>query len=117
MVFNDFEAIAKRIDHVTMARAVDPMNVRCDRHLILAKSLEQRIVFRAAQCGVRLACGTKIGIDAEMQFDGTAVQPETAPARKMLGLPNFFKPHDADVERPRVRFATGRQCELYVVDS
>lgn len=65
---------------------------------------------------VRLGGGNKIRINAQMQLNRSSDKPRAAPCLQCLGLFDFPKPQDADVEGYCSIFSAGRHGKLNMVD-
>src|SRR4029450_6453449 len=67
--------------------------------------------------GMRLACRTKVGFDAEMDLHRAVFEPCAAALRQLGRLRHFRDAERARVELARDFFLAGRPRELYVIET
>src|ERR1700722_10531685 len=75
---NQLDAVAEGIDDVAVLPAFDEMRVRCDGDSQFFQTVHESVVVEASEGRVRLRGRTKIRVDAEVQENRTALQPNAA---------------------------------------
>jgi hypothetical protein len=66
---------------------------------------------------MRLSCRVKIVIDADVQRNVAAAQPDSAAIEQFGRLRLFREAEHADIEGARFGLAAARYCELNVIDA
>jgi hypothetical protein len=66
---------------------------------------------------IRLPNGSKVGLDAQMEPEGTALEPDATPSRQVCRLGFLDQPEDSGVEGTRRCFLAGRHGQLHVIEA
>ncbi|HLJ45779.1 MAG TPA: hypothetical protein VKU01_07225 [Bryobacteraceae bacterium] len=80
------------------------------------KPLAQRIQVRSRKRRMRLPCGSKVALDADVQLLDAALEPASAPCTQQFGFLDLAHSQEQPVEAPGRLFAARRRCYLDVVD-
>ena len=114
--FEQLDPISKRIRHVY---TFEPLK-RFVRHRWKTCSVTTRCHFSQSvhkQCWMRLLGRAKIGVNAKVEAQLAAPEPDAATRRKMWRLRFFSQPENSTVKGPSDRLLPSRHRQLDVIES
>src|SRR4051812_22362877 len=84
--------------------------------VVLLEPSDQDLEILDEQCRMRLSRGAKVGLDAQMNLESTALEPDSAALRQMRRFRDFRNAQHFLVEIPRCGLPARRHRKLHVFD-
>src|SRR5215213_3081074 len=113
---DELQAVTPRVVHVAAADGRDRVVVR-DFHACGSKPLSEQVVRGRSECRVRLACGSEVVLDPDVQLLAAAAKPHPATRAERLRLLEFRQAEQLAVEPTRLGLASCGSGDLHVVEA
>jgi hypothetical protein len=112
---DQFDPVAEGVGNVTAPDAGD-CGVLDHFHAGDLQSRGESVVVDAAERRMRLPGRTKLGLDAEMDLDDSALKPASATLLEFGGFLNFDHAQQSSIKGAGMVFLARRHSQLHVVD-
>jgi hypothetical protein len=116
---DELEAIAPRVFREEASGRFNLLifpSVHASSHQALLQGSKGGLVGQS-EGGVRLLGGPKVALDADVDLLASALKPEPTAGCERRGLGQFLKAEELAEEPASFGLATGRRCELHVIDT